>query len=169
MRHPIERTSEKMKKFRINVINAFLLFILAVSGFVLISAHGGRHSAESLFLGADKGLWRTIHIITAFSYLPFFSYHLFYQRKWLKFQFSKMFNMVRGRQLVSRLIIAVSALTLFTGFVGYLFNELGSHHAGFGFVEIHDKMGILLTIFLIIHIRYNVVVPHRRVLAKEVE
>jgi hypothetical protein len=154
-----------------NRLNAFLFLVLAISGLILISFHGGRHSLETSFFGFDRGMWRNIHIFSAFACLPCFSLHLFYQRKWLKVQFSKFFSMVRDRQLISRLVVAVTLLTLLTGMVGFFMGIAGSGFAGHVFDEIHDKLGLMFIIITFIHIRYNVVLAHkkRRVLAKESE
>lgn len=159
---------EKIRKLRVNMINGVLLLILSISGLVLISSHGGRHGADAAFWGMERGMWRTLHIATAFAYLPFFSWHLFLQRKWLKAQFSRFFSMGKGRVLASRLTLGIGAIVLLTGFIGYFFNEAGMM-TGRIFVEIHDKFGIIMIGFMFVHLHYTVVKPHRKVLASQVD
>lgn len=160
---------EKVRKLRINIINGILLLILSISGLVLISSHGGRHGADAAFWGMGRGAWRTLHIATAFTYLPFFSWHLYLQRKWLKAQFSRFFSMAKGRVLVSRLTLAVGAIVMATGYIGYFLNEAGIGMAAHGFVEIHDKFGIIMIGFMFAHLHYNVIKPRRKVLASQAE
>lgn len=162
-------TPEKARKLRVNIVNGILLLILSISGFILISSHGGRHSADAAFWGMERGVWRTLHIATAFAYLPFFSLHLYLQRKWLKAQFSRFFSMAKGRVLASRLVLAIGVIVLVTGYVGYFLNEAGAGMAAHGFVEIHDKFGLIMIGFMLVHIHYNVVKPRRRVLAQQAE
>lgn len=162
-------TPDKVRKLRVNMINGILLLILSISGFILISSHGGRHSADAAFWGMERGVWRTLHIATAFAYLPFFSLHLYLQRKWLKAQFSRFFSMAKGRVLASRLVLAIGVIVLLTGYAGYFLNEAGSGMAAHGFVEIHDKFGLIMIGLMFVHLHYNVFKPHRKVLAKQAE
>lgn len=106
----------------------------------------------SLLLGMDYSSWNILHIISSLLGLVLVCIHVYQHRKWY-------LNIIRNRRLPKQkptlIISAVFLLMAFTGLASLalrILDPVKFAESRFMFIEIHDKLGILLSIFLTGHI-----------------
>jgi len=140
---PRERSAPDFLKL-INIILLLSTIGLVVAGFVLqvnyhIGHHGGIEIADTVW-GMDYSSWSTIHKITAILFTFATALHIYHNRKLFK-----------NRQKVIFLLILI--FTSLTGFLAwyYSYNE-SSDMTRKILIEIHDKLTLFLSLFMVIHI-----------------
>lgn len=145
-----------MKKTEMSfIISAILLIPMIITlftGLVLIFAFHQHHATISEFWGGDRIFWRTVHITFSIISSGILIYHLRYIIK--KFtqviRFRKIGN---SRNRISALSFWFFLTCGLTGYIGWLIGAFDKDlFPRILFVEIHDKLGLLLFIFTLIHI-----------------
>ena len=148
-----------MKKADKNLITDILLlpsgFFTLFSGFLLqIKYHMGRLPKTTEVLSADYYDWATIHKYSSVAFFIIICVHIYLHKEWYISLFRKI-PVKRDRSSRVALILIVTALFGFIPWGQSIINSLLGHTSPVSeriFVEIHDKLGILLMIKVIIHL-----------------
>jgi cation transport ATPase len=134
-----------------------LLLLLSFSGLLMqMNYHMGHHPESLLCMGMNKEGWLWLHKIVSLLFVVLAGYHIYQRRKWL-LRFLKR-NKNQQKQKVKTNSLWLSLLFVpasITAFISWFI--LTDPHSDKALIEIHDKLGILITVFLIIHL-----LQHRR-------
>lgn len=144
-------TRKNISKSRINyyvdllIIPPFLLLI--ITGLFMLAYHSGKPYPEAI-IGKNGNFWLSVHQVLAFISFVMIAVHLYLHFSWIKKLFSgKLKNKYRIRNLA--LFILFFATTL-TSVLPWLI--LGESDFATLLLGLHNKIGLLLIIFLIIHL-----------------
>lgn len=147
-----------MKKYtRSFIINLGLLIsglLTTFSGMLIqIQYHlgnPGNESANGCVLGINYSGWSGIHKIAIIMISILIVFHISLHWKWYKTVIAKRL-LNKNRQIITLTIIFVSVAV--TGFVPWIIDLLeSSQTVRKAFIEIHDKLAIILSIYLILHV-----------------
>ncbi|MCF8295703.1 MAG: DUF4405 domain-containing protein, partial [Bacteroidales bacterium] len=111
--------------------------------------HGAPHPNDSV-LGLNYGNWADIHKIWIVILSVLMIYHLQSHWKWYQVVFRKRLIARHQQVLAFTMLFLLAALTGFTPWIMNLFGI--SHLYRKTIIEIHDKIAIFLTIYLILHL-----------------
>lgn len=149
------------------IINNLLLFssiVMIISGLLLqFGFHIGRNNIHGhmnvtsisdslpvLVWGLTKSSWALIHKISAVIFTLFALYHIYKHSAYYKTIIKKM--LIKQ----NKLIVGLSLLFIAAGVTGFIPWGIdifsGSEFSRFAFVEVHDKLGLILVIYTVIHI-----------------
>lgn len=139
------------------LVNAGLLLMaiaVAFSGFLLQAGyHMGGHGSidtDTVYMGLNYFGWSALHRITIIAITALFVIHVYLHMNWYKSVLSGK-NTKRSLQvMVLTLIFILVALSGYISWFIHIFN--GSEMVRKLFIELHDKLTILLFIFLFMHI-----------------
>jgi cytochrome b len=139
------------------IINIALLitgFIVVYSGFLIqFSYHMGQHGVidfNKTVLHFNYSGWSNIHKIAILSLTVFMAFHFVQHWNWFKTIIKK--NLIQKNKQVF-ILSTVFILAAITGYISWLIDLTGNdQRARTVFLEIHDKLTIILFIFLILHI-----------------
>ena len=125
--------------------------VLAFSGLLMqLVYHMGRHPLSYLFWGLDKTEWSWVHKICATICLLLIAYHLYLHWNWLKTAVSKRRSnsgkRMKRNSLWLSIIFLLAAISSAISWLIIIDRHLARH-----VIEIHDKLGILLAILIIVH------------------
>lgn len=144
------------KLYSRNNIGLFINFALVIislltiySGFVMQAAyHAGGKPHEVVSAGFNYFQWSTIHkiIIVVFSILIIF--HTVLHLKWYRGLFTKPLPHAKRQTVILSVIFFIVAAT---GYFAWVVSSSNQHLRKI-FIELHDKLVIILIIYLIIHI-----------------
>jgi hypothetical protein len=148
-----------MKKADKNLITDLLLLPAGIatifSGFLLqIKYHMGRLPKTTEVLSADYYDWTVIHKYSSVVFFIILCVHIYLHKEWYISLFKKI---PVKRDRTSRLAFILIITSLF-GFIPWgqsIINSLLGHPSAATeriFVEIHDKLGIILMIKVIMHV-----------------
>ncbi|HUW04974.1 MAG TPA: DUF4405 domain-containing protein [Williamwhitmania sp.] len=140
-----------IKSFIINLGLLFLGFLTVFSGLLIqIQYHIGNHGRDNYSLGLDYSSWSDIHKISIVILFVLAIFHISKHLKWYKTIIGKgLLN--KNKQVISLTIIFVMAAI--TGFVPWIIDLVnGSELFRKRFIEFHDKIAIVLSIFFILHV-----------------
>lgn len=142
------------KQQRNLIINSLLLvagLMTAISGSVLqIGYHMGRLSAEANVWGASQGQWSDWHKVLASVFLILVGYHFWVHWKWYEVVLSRGLLRKNSRILILTLVMILVALT---GLAPWLMDLMGADQLlRETMIEIHDKLAIILIIYLVLHL-----------------
>ena len=139
------------------IINSGLLLfgsVMAFSGLLIqFNYHMGNHGdidMNAVVSGISYGGWSDIHLISIILVSILMVYHFILHWKWYKTIVKK--NLIaKNKQVIALTIIFI--LAAITGYASWL-NKLtgGEDITSKAFIEIHDKIAILLFVFLILHV-----------------
>ncbi len=145
------------KKIRNFLINPGLLvsaLLTVLTGFLILTQYHIGHPGSDAFnkdtLGLDYMTWSNIHKLSISLLFIFVLIHSTCHLKWYKIVLSKrLFK--KNKQVISLTIIFV--LVALTGFIPWLIDLMeGSLKVRKTFIEIHDKIGIILFVYLVLHV-----------------
>lgn len=142
-----KKKSKATLNYYVDII-AFLPFLLLLlTGIVMLAYHGGK-PYDAKTIGVDGYTWIQIHRIFTIIATPLVIFHLIMHLDWLKKLFTfKLKNKRRGVNITLFIFFLLSALTsLFSWLI------FGSSNIGNALRGVHNKFGILLIIFFIIHL-----------------
>jgi len=145
--------------FCINSILLVCSIAIAFSGLTIMIRyhmdHSGVISTTDEFWGIDYFAWSGIHKSFTIALTLLMAYHFLLHWKWYK-------NVVLKKLMTkNKLVILLSAIfisTCLTGFIPWLLpSGEDTEITRRGLLEIHDKMGIVLIILLVLHVskRFN--------------
>jgi hypothetical protein len=140
------------KKIITNIVNVVSFGIIAFTGMLIqFNYHLGRNPDDYLVWGMDRAMWHDLHVIFSIIFLIGLIYHFVLNFKVLKFIFFSKGKYLPAYFRFSRVFTIIATLLITTGIVSYLFYLIGNMHTRFHFMEIHDKLGIIIFILFIIH------------------
>lgn len=142
------------KSFIINLGLLFFGFITVFSGLLIqMQYHIGNHSNDitnKYSLGLDYSTWSHIHKISIVILSVLAVFHISLHWKWYKTVIAKKL-VTKNKQAFTLTIIFVFAAI--TGFIPWIIEWLeGNEFNRKAFIEIHDKIAIVLSIYFILHI-----------------
>lgn len=161
------------KSVRIFLINNLLLLsgvITIISGLVLqlgFHIHAARQHQDAGFRGAGYGQirefdqiqsvwginysgWSAIHKISVVCFVMLMIYHIYKHLKWYRGIISRN---LWGKNVQLMILSGIFLFTSLTGIIPWMIDLLGNTNVyRFVFVEIHDKLALLLVVFLILHV-----------------
>lgn len=145
-----------------NNINRFIanigLFIFGIasafSGMLIqINYHMGNHgniATDDFVFGINYHGWTVIHKVSIVVLSLLMIYHIWQHWKWYKVVFTKRLFAKNRQVLIFSILFVVVAIT---GLIPWFIDLLkGDEIQRKAFIEIHDKLTIILTIYLILHI-----------------
>jgi len=138
-------------------INSILLLSGITTTFsgltIMLHYHMGHHGAISTtdtFWGLHYFDWSGIHKTSSIVLTLLMAYHILLHWKWYKnVLFKKLFSKNRQVLLLS-IIFIVAFLTGFSPWILQL--RVGTNSIRTSLLEIHDKIGIVLIVFLVLHV-----------------
>ena len=149
---------ENPKPTIIFTINSMLLLCGIVTAFsgltIMLHYHMGHPdtiSSTDIFWGFCYSDWSWLHKASALVVILLLAYHFLLHWKWYKYVLHKKL-LSKNRQVLLLSIIFIIAFL--TGFIPWLLQF--SHATAITrrlILEIHDKTGIVLIIFLVLHVR----------------
>lgn len=150
----INRAARFKKSTALIYVNAIIFFpflILAFSGLLLQHNYHLEHMADTVsVLGLNRSGWLLLHKITAVLSAAGVSLHVSLHINWLKAVFLKKLYKKPNRNIqITLWLLILAAATILTGIYPWLFAPTAQIRHNF--IEIHDKIGILLAILFILH------------------
>lgn len=146
--------SNSMKRFVINLGLLVSGLTTAFSGLLIqIKYHMGNHgeiAQNATAFGFDYPTWSAIHKISIVLILLFMIYHVVQHWNWYFYVISKKHISKNQQVLVLSLLFSLVAITGLTPWFIDLFN--GNEMSRKIFIEVHDKLSIFLTVYLILHL-----------------
>lgn len=141
-------------QFIINII-LFIFGITTMFSGVLIqvSYHIGNHRNITMYnsvLGISYQNWSIIHKVSILILSLMVILHVCYHRKWYKVVITKKTNFKSRQILIMSLLFILVAITGLTPW--FIDMQAGNEIQRKVLIEIHDKLALILTIYLIIHI-----------------
>ena len=140
--------------FNLNILLLVSSIATAFSGLtIMFHYHMGNHgdiiTSDTLW-GIDYGGWSVIHKIATVVLSLIMAYHILLHWKWYKNVLLKKL-LKKNRQVL--LLTVIFIITSATGLIPWLVLSGDEMHiTRRGILEIHDKMGIMLIVFLILHL-----------------
>jgi hypothetical protein len=147
----------KLKKstifFYVNAIIFLPFVLLALSGLLIqINYHAGHMADTAVVLGLNRYAWLLLHKITAVISIIGLSIHIFLHMGWLKAVFfKKLYKKPNWNTRITMWLLILTVATALTGIIPWLLAPAKAH-ARHSFIDIHDKIGIILIILFVLHI-----------------
>lgn len=145
-----------LNKSDINFYTGLFIFFpfifLAFSGLLIaIYYHAGGYLEQATVLGVNRSGWLYFHKLTAVISLLGITVHLFLHTGWIKMLLKKkILGSTKSTKITVLLFIALFAVSL-TGIFCWLFLPAHVHLEKYKIIEIHEKIGIILTVLFIFH------------------
>ena len=139
--------------FYVNTIIFLPFVLLALSGLlIMINYHAGQMTDTAVVLGLNRYEWLLLHKITAVISIIGLSVHLFLHMSWLKtVLMKKLHKKLNQNTKITMWLLILAVATALTGIISWLLAPAIAH-SRHSVIEIHDKMGIILTILFVLHI-----------------
>jgi hypothetical protein len=139
---------------KINLGLLFLGLIMVFSGLLIqIKYHMGNHGGldfDRAVWGFCHSDWSLIHKISVIIFSFFMVYHIILHWKWFKAVVAK--RLITKNKLVISLSI-VFVIVALTGYLPWLIKFSGGNDSlRKVFIEIHDKIALILFVYLILHV-----------------
>lgn len=112
--------------------------------------HHGKIAINDVVFGINYHGWSVVHKISIGLLSLFMIYHFYYHWKWYKAVISKRLFSKNQQVLIFSLLFVLAAITGLTPWFIDLLKGDEIHRKVF--IEIHDKLAIILSIYLILHI-----------------
>jgi len=146
--------STSTKRFVINLGLLVSGFATAFSGLLIqIKYHIGNHgeiAQNATVSGFDYPTWSAIHKISIVLISLFMIYHVVQHWNWYLNVISKKRILKNQQVLILSLLFSLVAITGLMPWFIDLFN--GNELTRKVFIEVHDKLSIILTVYLILHL-----------------
>lgn len=141
------KISRSERNYYVDIATLLPFFLLVVTGIIMLVYHTGKPYSESI-LNKDGDFWLITHIIFAFITFAMITIHLSLHLNWFKKIFSGKRN---TKYWISNLILVMLFLsTTLTSLFPLLILE-ESNATGL-MLGLHNKIGLLLIVFLVIHL-----------------
>ncbi|MBK7213869.1 MAG: DUF4405 domain-containing protein [Bacteroidales bacterium] len=141
-------------RFTINLALLLSALIMIYSGLLLqVEYHLGNHGnivTENTVFGISYYGWSSIHKVSIVILSMLMIYHLYLHRKWYSSVFKKRLVLRNKQVLMLSVLFVFVALTGYIPWIIYLQGVNIIYRKAF--IEIHDKLAIILTIYIILHI-----------------
>ncbi len=142
------------QNFTIDILLAVTGFLLSLSGILLqVKYHAGRlpKNVEALFF--DYYSWSLFHKVFSVIFFMLVSCHIYLHKEW----YLRHFITKTAKQRKSPIPTILFFITALTGFIPWLLGYFNTSPNGYGLwrglIEIHDKLGIVLIILMLIHLK----------------
>lgn len=140
-------------KLKINLGLLLSGLLTICSGLLIqIQYHMGNHGNKLLnnyVLGLNYSTWSYIHKFSIIIFSILVAFHISFHWKWYKIVIAKRL-LNKNKQVILLTIIFV--LVAITGFIPWIIDLLeGSKMTHKAFIEIHDKIAVILSIYFILH------------------
>ncbi|MCK9613828.1 MAG: DUF4405 domain-containing protein [Bacteroidales bacterium] len=138
--------------FWINLISLLPVSLLAFTGLLIqLNYHMKRYNDSCAVWGLDRADWLILHKACAVISIITILLHLYLHWNWLKMAFTKR-RLKNGTRVKknSLWLSIIFLLATITSIISWFFIEdkLQAKHV----IEIHDKLGIVLSILIIVHL-----------------
>ncbi|HUX55138.1 MAG TPA: DUF4405 domain-containing protein [Williamwhitmania sp.] len=140
--------------FAVNLGLLFSSLIMVFSGLLIqVKYHMGNHGDIAIndhALGISYSGWSSIHKVSIIILSLFMVFHIVLHWKW--------YSMVIRKKLIAKNIQLITLTILFTlvaitGYIPWLIRIMdGDEVTRKTFIEIHDKLALILVIYLVLHI-----------------
>lgn len=141
------RSSSPKTNYYVDMASLLPFLFLLFTGIIMLGYHAGKPFSENT-LNMDGAFWLNIHIVFAVISFVMIAVHLSLHFNGVKMLFSgKTKNKNRIRNLI--LVLLFFATTL-ASFVPWLM--MGESDAARMILGLHNKMGLLLIVFFVIHL-----------------
>lgn len=135
------------RNYYVDIATLLPFLLLLFTGIIMLIYHTGKPYPETT-LGLDGHFWLDTHIFFAVISMAMVSAHLYLHLTWFKKLFTgKLKNKYWVRNLT---LVIVFLFTLLTSFIPLIF--LGESETAKMMLGIHNKLGLLLIIFFVIHL-----------------
>lgn len=141
-------------KFINNLVLLFSGSVIAFSGLLIqFNYHIGNHGEINInqtVLGINYFGWSDIHKISIIFFSIFMIVHIIQHWKWYKTIIRKSL-IAKNIQVITLSVVFILAAT--TGYIPWLVNLTGGDDSTRkAFIEIHDKIVLILLVYLILHV-----------------
>lgn len=144
--------TKTIKKITVDIINLISLSISAFIGILIQANYHIGHKADSfLVYGFDRGFWNNLHIFVTALFLIGLIYHSVLNFRTIKTLFQSRIKSLPKGFGISRILLLIMFLTSLSGIFSLIFNIAGEFQIRFHFLEIHDKLGLLLVVLFLVH------------------
>ena len=141
------KISKSRRNYYVDLVALIPFIILIITGLILLAYHAGKPYNE-LFLSNDGYFWLNTHIVFAVITFVMIGIHLSLHLNWfIKLVTTNLKNKYWFRNLM---LVLVFLLTVLTSATPWLF--LGESNASKLLLGIHNKLGLLLIAFFLIHL-----------------
>lgn len=148
MGNNVNRLIVNLGLFVFGIASAFYGMLIQVK--YHMGNHGNIPINDSVF-GINYHDWSVVHKISIVVLSLFAIYHIYQHWKWYKVVISKRLFAKNQQVLIFSLLFVLVAIT---GLTPWLIDLLkGDEMQRKAFIEIHDKLAIILTFYLILHIK----------------
>lgn len=139
--------STSKRNYYIDIANLLPFLFLLFTGIIMLTYHAGKPSSETI-LSKDAHFWSNTHVVFAIISFVMVTIHLSLHLNWFKMLFS---GKIKSKYWIRNLtlVILFLAATL-TSVVPWLF--LGESNTASALLGIHNKLGLLLIVFFVIHL-----------------
>jgi ferredoxin len=142
------------RAFVVNIGLIFFAIAMSLSGFVIqLKYHMGHNSgleSNNSVLGIGYYNWTNIHKTSIIIFSILMTFHFFIHWKWYTTIINKKLASRNKLQIILSIIFILVAIT---GYIPWIINlSGGSDIARKSFIEIHDKIAILLFVLLTLHL-----------------
>ena len=122
------------------------------SGLIIqIFYHLIKRPASTHILLFNQASWNSIHVWSSLVFLFFVIYHVVRHKKWYKSLFKNKFSTKKRPTGILSVLMIITAIT---GLIPWYIAFFGENSdVRFLFIEIHDKIAVLLLIVCILHTR----------------
>ena len=148
----------------INTFNFFSFLLLSIIGILIqLNYHLAKIPDDSMVLGFDRANWNELHSYCSVLFVIGILYHIYLNFPSVKLLFKRNRNSLSFKFKISGILTIVAFISALTGLISYIFCSLGNNNLRFEFMEIHDKLGILISVLFLLHF-----IQHFRRLAKSI-
>jgi len=142
------------RSFVVNIGLLFFAIAMSLSGFVIqLKYHMGHNSgleSNNSVPGIGYYNWTNIHKTSIIIISILMTYHFFMHWKWYK---TLLIKKLASRNKLQMILSIVFILVAITGYIPWIINlSGGSDITRKSFIEIHDKIAILLFVLLTLHL-----------------
>jgi hypothetical protein len=145
---------KNINRFIINLVLSIFGITTVFSGILIqVKYHMGNHgniAINDYAFGINYHGWSAIHKISIVALSLLMIYHVYHHRKWYKVVITKKLITKNQQVLILSLLFVLVAIT---GLIPWFIDLLkGDEILRKVFIEIHDKLAIILSVYLILHI-----------------
>lgn len=141
------KLSKARRNYYLDIASLLPFLLLLFTGIIMLMYHTGKPYLETT-LGRDREFWLNTHIVFGVISFVMTTIHVSLHVNWLKKLFTgKLKNKYWIRNLI---LLIVFSLTILTSAIPWLI--LDESNTASMLLGIHNKMGLLLIIFFVVHL-----------------
>lgn len=145
-------SNKASRNYYLDLVSFFPFVFLLTSGIIVLRYHGGMEYDVKTW-GIDGTIWLTIHRFSSLFVIPLISVHLWFHRKWIQKIF-KIKKKGKGKNHdINLIFLSVFILCALTGLGAWL--VFSGQEAADLLREVHNKFGLILIFFFLIHMINN--------------